>query len=177
MIQSIAVNSEHTNYYSNIVFVQSKMYAYYIRLLGGTAIYSEAFSIDEDIIRQCDVWKTFRSSLTDRSYSTLTMSGSRDPTGITLTNPAYVTAIAQALRTGVNYGPVSSDNFSWRISLIDSYVSGGGGFDMELTSTGSIPDCVQGYTVRPCIQGAWGGINGDTCSAPNQTITITFTWA
>jgi hypothetical protein len=174
MIQSIAVNSEHTNYYSNIVFVQSKMYAYYIRLLGGTAIYSEAFSIDEDIIRQCDVWKTFRSSLTDRSYSTLTMSGSRDPTGITLTDPAYVTAIAQALRTGVNYGPVASHSYSWLVGDLVSY--GYPEFDMELTATGVVADCPQGYTVRPCVQQSWGGINGDTCSAPNQTITITFTW-
>jgi hypothetical protein len=34
-----------------------------------------------------------------RPYTSLTMLGTNDPTGITLTNPTYVAAIALALRT------------------------------------------------------------------------------
>jgi hypothetical protein len=153
------------------------MYAYYFPVLGGTAIYSEAFSIDEDTVRQCAAWKTFRSSLTDRSYSKLTMSGSHDPTGITLTNPAYVTAFAQALRTGVSYGPVTSDGYSWILTDLSDQYYYDDVYDMELTATGVPVDCTTGYTIRPCFAEVWGGINGDTCRAPNQTITITFTWA
>ena len=96
------------------------------------------------------------------------MSGSNNPTGITLTNPSMVAAIAQALRTNTAYGPVSSNGFSWIVGPC------GGGY--ELTSTGIICRCNTGYTIRPCIGNRnWGAINSNTCSAGTQTMTLTFT--
>ena len=96
------------------------------------------------------------------------MSGSNNPTGITLTNAAYVAAIAQALRTNSAYGAVSSNGYSWMVG------SCGGGY--ELSANGNICRCNSGYIARPCIGNSnWGGINGATCGGGTQTITITFT--
>ena len=96
------------------------------------------------------------------------ISGSNDPTGITLTNAAYILGIATALRTNTAYGPVSSNGYSWAV--------GGCGSGPELTATGSICSCNTGYTVRPCIGNLnWGAVNAYTCSAGSQTLTVTFT--
>ena len=138
-------------------------------ILANSIIYSQTFSGGSSSSSQCSAWNTFRALLvSSRSYSTLTMSGSNNPTGITLTNPSIVAAIAQALRTNTAYGPASSNGYSWRVGPC------GGGY--ELTSTGSICRCNTGYTVRPCIGNSnWGAINTFTCSAGTQTMTITFT--
>jgi hypothetical protein len=103
-----------------------------------------------------------------RPYTSLTMLGTNDPTGITLTNPTYVAAIALALRTTTAYGPVSSNGYSWEVGSC-------GGSPYELTATGGICGCSIGYTVRPCIGNSnWGGINGATCGASTQTMTVIF---
>jgi hypothetical protein len=93
------------------------------------------------------------------------MRGTNDPTGITLTNPTYITGIANALRTSTSYGPVTSNGYSWAVGLCGSG---------ELTATGGVCQCNTGYTVRPCIGPSWGGINGATCSASSQTMTVIF---
>jgi hypothetical protein len=101
------------------------------------------------------------------AYTTLKIEGSANPTGITLTNPTYVNAIANAIKNNVAYGPVSSNGYSWEVG------SCGGGY--ELTATGSICACSTGYTVRPCIGNQnWGGINGVTCNAGSQTLIVVF---
>jgi len=98
----------------------------------------------------------------------MAMSGSNDPTGITLTNPTYILGIANALLTSSTYGPVSSNGYSWAVGTC----SGG----PELTATGTICQCNTGCTVRPCIGNLnWGAINGYTCSASSQPMTVTFT--
>jgi hypothetical protein len=98
------------------------------------------------------------------------MLGTNNPTGITLTNPTYIAAIALALRTYSAYGPVSSNGYSWGVGICA--VSGS---YYELTATGGICQCNTGYTVRPCIGNLnWGAINGYTCSASAQTMTVIF---
>ncbi len=97
----------------------------------------------------------------------MTMMGTNDPTGITLTNPTYILGIATALRTNTAYGPVSSNGYSWAVGTC--------GNGLELTATGSICQCNTGYTVRPCIGDLnWGAINGYTCGASSQTMTVIF---
>jgi hypothetical protein len=120
---------------------------------------------------QCSAWLTFQSQLISRPYTSLRMSGSNDATGITLTNPTYILNIANALRTNTAYGPVSSNGYSWAVGLCA--VSGS---YYELTATGSICACNTGFTVRPCIGNQnWGAINGYTCGASAQTMTVIFT--
>ncbi len=95
------------------------------------------------------------------------MEGTNSPTGITLTNPTYIAAIASALHTNTAYGPVSSNGYSWSVGVCRS------GF--ELSATGSTCQCSSGFTVRPCIGDSnWGGINATTCSSSTQTMTVIF---
>ena len=129
--------------------------------------YSQYFSSGVIPTSQCSAWVTFQSLLINRSYTSLTISGSNDPIGITLTNSSHVSAIATALRTNTAHGPVSSNGYLWSIGPC------GGG--LELTATSSVCSCTTGYTVRPCIGNSnWGSINGLACSAAGQTMTVTF---
>lgn len=77
-----------------------------------------------------------------------------------------VNAIAQALRTNTAYGPTSSNGYSWAVGTCGS--------GNELSATGGgICACSTGYTVRPCIGNSnWGGVNGTTCSASTQNMTV-----
>lgn len=136
---------------------------------GSAVIYSQTFFGSTTPGSQCTAWDIFRSQLTGSSYTTLKISGSNNPTGITLTTPSFVQGIANALRTNTAYGPVSSNGYLWAVGLCA--VSGP---QYELTATGSICACNTGYTVRPCIGNMnWGGINGGTCWASTQTLTVT----
>lgn len=102
-------------------------------------IYSQNFTGGSISTTQCTAWNTFQALLVVTNYTTFTMSGSRDPIGITLSDPVIVNAIAQALRTNTTYGPVSSGGFSWRVNLC------GSGY--EITSLGTLCGCGTGYTV------------------------------
>lgn len=144
-----------------------KMFHFFVALTG---IYSQNFTYNTTPVSQCTAWNTFRNLLTSTSYTLLTISGSNSPTGISLTNPTYVVAIANALRNGTAYGPVSSNGYSWVV--VACSVSGG---NLELTATGSGCACNTGYTVRPCIGNVnWGGINTTTCSPVSQMMKVTF---
>ncbi|CAF4219404.1 unnamed protein product [Adineta steineri] len=132
-------------------------------------IYSQSFvaSYISGASSQCTAWLTFQSQLVSRPYTSMTIKGTNNPTGITLTNSAYVLGLATALRTNTPYGPVFSDGYLWAVGLC-------GGF-YELTTTGSVCQCNTGYTLRPCIgNGNWGAINGHACGASSQTMTVIF---
>ncbi|CAF1450114.1 unnamed protein product, partial [Rotaria magnacalcarata] len=130
-------------------------------------IYSQTFTSGSSAVSQCVAWNAFRALLVTRSYSSLTISGSNNYVGITLTNPTIVSAIAHALRTNTTYGPISSNGFAWMV--------GSCGVGYGLTTTGKVCDCNDGYTVRPCVGNSnWGAINGNACNAGTQTMTITF---
>ncbi len=119
---------------------------------------------------QCLAWLTFQSLLVSSSYTSMTMKGTNDPTGITLTNPAYILGIANALRTNGAYGPVTSNGYSWAVG--NCAVSG---VYAELTATGCVCCCNTGYTLRPCIGNYnWGAINAYTCSPSAQTMEVIF---
>jgi hypothetical protein len=129
--------------------------------------YSRSFTSGTTPSSQCTAWTTFVAQLTVHSYILLTMSGSIDPIGVTVTDPTVIAAIALALRTSGSYGPVTSNSRSWAV--------GGCGGGSELSASGSVCYCVTGYNVRPCIGNSnYGGINGATCSAGTQTLIVTF---
>jgi hypothetical protein len=139
--------------------------------IASSIVYSQGFASGVIPSSQCTAWLTFQSLLISRPYTSMTISGSNDPIGITLTNAAYVLGIATALRTNTAYGPVSSNGYSWAVGVCA--VSGN---YYELTATGGICGCSTGYTVRPCIGNSnWGGVAGSTCGGGSQTLTVTFT--
>ncbi|CAF2977221.1 unnamed protein product [Rotaria socialis] len=134
-------------------------------------IYTKSFINSAASSSQCTAWVTFLNLLVPQSYTSLTMKGSTNSTGIALTNATLVTAIANALYTNTSYGPVSSNGYSWAVGLCGT----SGSNSYELTATGTVCSCATGYTVRPCIGNQnWGGINGTTCGSANQTMTVIF---
>lgn len=131
-------------------------------------VYSQNFTNGITPTTQCTAWTSFVAQLTVLPYTLLTMSGTLDPVGVTVIDPTVIANIALALRTSTAYGPVTSNGRSWEVG------SCAGGY--ELSASGSICACpTTGYIVRPCIGNLnYGGINGTTCSAPTQTMTVIF---
>ncbi|CAF4996893.1 unnamed protein product [Rotaria magnacalcarata] len=71
-----------------------------------------------------------------------------------------------ALRTSTNFA-ASSNGFPWAVGTC--------GTGMELTAAGTMCICTNGYILRPCDNyTSWGGIDGLTCAAPSQSITVSF---
>ncbi len=115
----------------------------------------------------CGAWNTFQGQLLNGlSYTSLTISGSMDPVGISLNDPAKVLQLADALRTNSTVTVVDGPN-TWR--------TGGCGPGTEISVNQGICGCASNYSVRPCIGNLnWGGVNGPTCNAANQTMTVEF---
>jgi hypothetical protein len=93
--------------------------------------------------------------------------GSLSGVGVTLTDPTTIFNLVLALRTSTSYGPVTFNGRQWAVGVC------GAGY--ELSANSAVCACTTGYDVRPCIGNSnWGGINGATCSAGTQTMTVTF---
>ncbi len=122
----------------------------------------------------CSAWETFRSQLLSTyTYDSFNFAGSANPVGISCTDPTVTAAVANALRTGTSYS-VSSGSYTWTVNA--GCTAGGSctSTPVEFGNTGSCA-CSTGYDVRPAIANLnWGGVNGSTCSAASQTITVTF---
>jgi len=130
-------------------------------------VYSQSFTGSVTPSSQCTAWTSFTAQLTSLPYTLLTMNGTFDPVGITVTDPTVIASIASALTTSTPYGPVTSNGNSWMVG------SCGGN---ELSASGSICACPSpGYVIRPCIGNTnYGGINTATCSGPSQIMTVIF---
>jgi gliding motility-associated-like protein len=140
-------------------------------------IFSEAF-VENQASTHCGEWQSFRSQLlTTLPYTKLTIKGSFDPVGVSVTDPAKVLQIADALRTGSS------------VSIVDggrTWLVGNCGYDndgnpaIELSAAGSMCQCPDPeYIVRPCIDvnssnPNWGGAGTATCSGPSQELTVVF---
>ncbi|CAF1156034.1 unnamed protein product, partial [Adineta ricciae] len=129
--------------------------------------YSQLFIMGVNPVSQCAAWANFVAQLTIRPYNLLILSGSMDPVGVKVLDPVVIGNIALALQTSTAYGPVSTNSRSWAV--------GSCGSPYELSASGAVCYCVTGYNIRPCVgNGNFGGINGLTCSAANQTMTVIF---
>jgi uncharacterized repeat protein (TIGR02543 family) len=117
-------------------------------------------------------WDNFAAALTG-TYTTLTISGTNG--SITVTHASFVNQIATSIRTFNN----SSTNQSWLIgstSVATGNCSVSRGIELTIGASGVCSCSASGvYTIRAKIGNSnWGGINGPTCSAATQTITVTF---
>ena len=137
-------------------------------LIPNTITYSEDFVSGVTASSQCTAWTNFVAQLTPQSYVLLRINGSLDSTGVTVCDTTIISNISLALRTTAVYGPVTSNNRGWSVG------SCGSGY--ELSASNSVCQCTNpGYIVRPCIANTnWGGVNGLTCSAASQTLTVIF---
>jgi hypothetical protein len=130
-------------------------------------VFSEDFFQFQDAPAQCDRWNDFLfNELADGNYSNVTMNGTFDPTGVTCSDPAAATQICQAMHHG-SFASVSCDGHVWNV--------GDCAGTTELSVDASVCFCeFQVRTVRPCVGfgGDWGGVNTNTCGAPDQTMTV-----
>jgi hypothetical protein len=144
---------------------------------GGTLLYSQPFVNGVTPTTSALEWCSFRSSLTsDYDYQTMTIRGTYNMTGITLTNPTHVAAIANALRTATSYS-CTSDGYTWYVSTgCGSSPCGGTSVELHVDVAGC--SCSGSYTIRPEINNEnWGGVGGTTtCGAPSQTMEVLFTY-
>jgi hypothetical protein len=124
-------------------------------------------------------WINFRQSLVPADYNTVTISGTFDTNGRTLTDATIVPQIATAMKTQTA-GSWVAGSITWTVGINCSDCTHNG--QVELTaSTNGTRDCNCGplggadYTVRPEICNPnWGGVNTLTCNGPTQTMTVTF---
>ena len=142
---------------------------FYCLTLATTITYSQSFTVGATPSAQCAAWTSFVSLLPLRTYTSMTLRGSLDVTGVSVTTPSVISAIVLALYTSTPYGPVTSNGRSWAVGVC------GGGY--EVSANGGVCTCTTGYGIRPCIGNSnFGGINGATCSASTQTIILSFTY-
>ncbi len=144
-----------------------------------TIIYNQPFVSGVTPTTACTAWDAFRALLLPTlSYTGFTISGSIDPIGISCNNPVIALAVANALRTGTTYSvfdatatPVAQ---TWQVFAGCTTGLGCSSTPVEFGNIGSCA-CATGYDLRPAIGNLnWGGINGVTCSAPSQTMIVTF---
>ncbi len=139
----------------------------------GTIVYYNKIIFSADftngqVATSCEDWQAFRASLlADYTYEKLTIMGSFDAEGVSVTDSEKVQQIANALRAGTDV-TVNDAERVWRV--------GSCGSGIELSAAGSICSCPSDeYIVRPCIGNSnWGGAGTATCNGPTQTISVEF---
>ncbi|QQS28823.1 MAG: HYR domain-containing protein [Sphingobacteriales bacterium] len=149
----------------------------------GQISYNQSFTQGVAPTTQATAWCTFRSQLlSSYSYSSVTIRGSNNPTGITLTDPTIVLNLANALRTSTNYSGSFGGN-TWNVTTGcvagSSPCSGSVGVVLHVNNSSCSCDGANStfYTLRPEINNdAWGGINTANCSSPSQTMEVIFTY-
>ena len=141
-------------------------------LTTSSIVYNQAFTQGVVPTTQATAWQAFRTSLVNtNTYTGFTIKGSNNTTGISCTDPAVATAIANALRTGTNYTG-TSDGQTWYVGVGCSDISN---MAVELSANQGLCACGNYYSVRPEIGNTnWGGIAGITCGASSQTMEVDF---
>ena len=145
-----------------------------------TLIYNQSFTSGVTPTTQCTAWNTFRSTLlATYTYRSVTFSGSLDVPGITCSDPTVTTAVANALRTGTPYTG-SFTVGSTTHSIVVGLGCGSGcsstavEFYIDVSTTCTCLATAASHDLRPDIGNLnWGGI-GTICSAPTQTLIVTF---
>ena len=160
------------NFVTRVIFLLVLSFSLLIsRAQAQTYTYSESFTgntVYNSSSGQYINWSTFIGQLTPRTYLSVTIKGSNDATGVSVTDPTVATAIASALYNGTQGNTWVSGGRTWAVGTCGS--------GLELSASGAVCNCVNpGYIVRPQIGNEnWGGINGLTCAAGSQTLTVVF---
>ena len=125
-------------------------------------------------VQQCVNWTDFLSSLNGKKFISVTISGSNDPVGKTINDPAATNRLAELLNTRTP-GFVTSGFDTWVVTSCGKTVCNIQ--SVALSVNGSIDQCScnDTYAVRPhTMTDNWGGLNFSACDAPGQTIKIVF---
>ncbi|MCG5643178.1 thrombospondin type 3 repeat-containing protein [Flavobacteriaceae bacterium LSUCC0859] len=106
-------------------------------------------------------WGNFRNHYDESyTYTKLTFKGSRDASGVILTNSSEIKLLMKALKNNSSY-----NSGLWYV--------GNCGFGPELSYNQVTCSCATQYSIRPQIGNTnWGGISGATCSASSQNLIV-----
>ena len=136
--------------------------------------YTAAFPATGATTAQCTQWQAFIASL-GSGYTSVTLSGTNDPVGLTCNVPATVNALATALKNQTPYF-MACNGHNW--SNCNRY-NDELWVDAPTVCSGS--NCPNpGYMLRACFSsggntgGGYQGVKTATCGGPAQTITLTF---
>lgn len=138
-------------------------------LRGTISLFSANFVSGVTAQAACSDFEYFRSTLdASAGYSQVILSGTGNSAGLTCSDPAIATALAAHLRDGTVYTSPPCNGQVWHVGLC--------GAGPEITAApGNTCACDAGNAVRPCIGDSnWGGIQGATCAAASQTMTVAF---
>ncbi|CAG0985644.1 MAG: T9SS type A sorting domain-containing protein [Bacteroidetes bacterium] len=138
----------------------------------GVIMYSDSFLQGQTAAPQkCTDWNTFKSQLTPKCYTKVTIKGTYDNVGKFTTDPVIIAAIANALNTNTTYISPSTNGNVWHYCNISSTQ-----IWINPVSSCSGSNCPNpGYIIRPCIGNSnWGGVNTATCNGLNQRMTLIF---
>jgi len=143
--------------------------------------YSETFTTGTSYCPgdpEYDNWGAFRAQLDTNliAFVSVTIKGDLDPVGKTCTDPAMVMQMAGSLRDGVaGTWFCGTEEFNVGISCFGGCAVMGDDVEFNATPASSCSCSNPGYILRPCIGNQnWGGINGLSCTAPTQVMTVEF---
>jgi hypothetical protein len=138
----------------------------------GVIMYSDSFLQGQTAAPQkCTDWNTFKSQLTPKCYTKVTIKGTYDNVGKFTTDPVIIAAFANALNTNTTYiSPTTNGNVWHFCNSSSTHVW------INPVSSCSGSNCPNpGYIIRPCIGNSnWGGVNTATCNGLNQRMTLIF---
>lgn len=125
-------------------------------------------------VAQCTNWTNFLDELGQKTFASVTLSGTFDLQGKSLTDPAAVNELAGLLHAR-KPGVVTFGTDSWIVTECGSGACGGLSIALSVNGNPSACDCEEKYAVRPQAANAnWGGVNSASCSGPSQTMTLKF---
>lgn len=124
-------------------------------------------------------WTDFLASLKGKKFASVTLSGTFDETGKTLSDPVAVNNLAQLLADGA-VGSVVSNGQTWTVTNCD-IGNGVFGIGLKVDGIGTSCLCEDNYALRPLtLNDDWGGVNsppsqeGQSCFAASQTLKLVF---
>lgn len=132
-------------------------------------VYSESFTAGTTYnpgTSQNDNWTSFHNGLPTSGLDSIKINGSRDTTGYICTNAPLVQEIADNLRNST-VATVVCGGQNWSTGSCS-------GPELSVGSTAGVCQCNSNYTVRANHTSQWGGIAGTTCSAPTQSMAVSF---
>ncbi|MDB4655831.1 hypothetical protein OAE48_03190, partial [Flavobacteriales bacterium] len=137
--------------------------------------FSETFYAGVTPVAQAIAWCNFRSQLlASYSYTSLTVSSNYGST--TISDPAAILQIANALRTSSNT-TVNVGGNTWNVTtgcVAGSSPCGGTATVLHMNQVSC--NCGSGmFVLRPEINNSnWGGVGSSHCGGPTQTINVSF---
>jgi len=127
-------------------------------------VFSEEFFQFQSAPEQCNRWNDFLQNELVGTFSSVSISGTFDPVGVTCSDPAAANQICGAMHTG-SFTTVFCDGHSWSVGQC-------GGTEVSVDTGVCFCNGGGARTVRPCANSIWGGLNTPTCNAPTQTMTV-----